>query len=79
MGYRGRVKHGTIVFEGPTSLSEGAVVEVVVVSEGPAGRPAVPTLAERYAAAVGIVEGLPPDLASSHHLEFHGGVRPSDE
>lgn len=78
MGYRGRVRSGTIVFDEPTSLPEGAVVEVVVVQEGGAERLAIPTLAERFAAVVGIAEGLPPDLATSRDRDVAGAARPSE-
>ncbi|MFO0907228.1 MAG: hypothetical protein U0794_02505 [Isosphaeraceae bacterium] len=61
-------------------LPEGAVVEVVVVSEPPASRdPAVPTLAQRYAPAIGIVEGLPPDLGTLHDHTVSAASRPGHE
>jgi hypothetical protein len=50
------VKDGTIALDVPAVLPEGAVVEVVVVSEALPRPTAIPTLAQRYAAVVGIVE-----------------------
>ena len=79
MSYRGRVKDGAIVLDVPAALPEGAVVEVVVVAEKLPQAAVIPTLAERFAAVVGIVEGLPPDLASFHDHDLHGTSRPSDE
>jgi hypothetical protein len=79
VSYRGRVKDGLIVLDAPATLPEGAVVEVVVVSEGSPRPVTIPTLAERYASVVGIVVGLPPDLASDHDRDLHGTARPADE
>jgi hypothetical protein len=75
VGYRGRVKDGVVVLDDPTGVPEGVVVEVVVLSDAPPKVPAAPTLARRYAAVVGIVVGLPPDLATCHDLEYHGTTR----
>jgi hypothetical protein len=79
VSFRGRVKHGVILLDEPARVPEGALVEVVVVSESPAKAPVIPTLAQRYAAVVGIVEGLPPDLATTHDLDIYGTARASDE
>ena len=79
MSYRGRVKDGTIALDEPVALPEGAMVEVVVVSEGLPRPAAILTLAQRYAAVVGIVEGLPPDLAASDDHDLPGTSRVSNE
>jgi hypothetical protein len=79
VSYRGRVKDGTIALDVPAMLPEGAVVEVVVVSEGLPRPAAIPTLAQRYAAVVGIVEGLPPDLATFQAHDLPGTSRASNE
>lgn len=64
----GTVRGGVVVFDGGPALAEGAKVRVEVVEEeaGPA------TLAERFASVIGIVEGLPDDLAENHDHYLHG-------
>jgi hypothetical protein len=79
VSFRGRVIGGTIALDVPAVLPEGAVVEVVVVSEGMPRPAAIPTLAQRYAAVVGIVEGLPPDLDTFHDHDLPGASRASNE
>ncbi len=74
--YVGEVRNGVVVFEGgPPPLPEGAKVRVELVQ--PPARPK--TLAERYAAIIGIAEGLPPDLAEEHDHYIHGTPRRAEE
>jgi hypothetical protein len=75
MTYRGRVKDGVIVLDPPVVLPEGAVVEVATVPAGAPDTPSTPTLAQRYAAVIGIIEGLPCDLAENHDHYIHGTPR----
>jgi hypothetical protein len=74
--YAGEVRNGVVVFEGnPPPLPEGAKVRVELVQQ-----PARPkTLAERYAAIIGIAEGLPPDMAEEHDHYIHGTPRRAEE
>jgi hypothetical protein len=83
MVYRGHVKDGMIVLDGPASLPEGAAVEVAVLpapapsmapagQEGTALQPRVPSLYERLKPLVGAVEGLPRDLAENHDHYLYG-------
>ena len=41
--------------------------------------PTMPTLAERYAAIIGLVEGLPADLSKQHDHYIHGAPRRGEE
>lgn len=74
MTYRGRVENGVIVLHPPASLPDGAEVEVNPV---PSDQGA-PTLYERYKGFIGMVEGLPSDMAGNHDHYIHGAPkRPS--
>jgi hypothetical protein len=70
MTYRGHVRNGVIVLDAPASLPEGAEVEVIPSKDGTA----MLTLAERYKDFIGIIEGLPPDLAENHDHYIHGAA-----
>ena len=74
--YTGEVRNGVVVFEEtPPPLPEGAKVRVELVQ-----KPAQPrTLAEHYAAIIGIAEGLPPDMAEEHDHYIHGTPRRVEE
>jgi hypothetical protein len=80
MTYRGRVKNGVIVFDPPVALPEGSQVTVETLPDqgGPAA-PSMPTLAERYAAIIGSVDGLPADLSEQHDHYIHGAPRRGEE
>ena len=67
MTYRGRVKNGVVVLDEPAELPEGAEVRVEL-AEPRQGR----TLADRLRGVIGIVKGLPPDLAEHHDHYLHG-------
>lgn len=68
MTYRGRVKNGVVVLEKSASLPEGTEVEVSPLKvEADA-----PTLNERYKDFIGIVDGLPPDMAENHDHYLYG-------
>ena len=68
MTYRGHVKNGVIVLEPPAALPEGAAVDV---SPAQADEQ-IPTLNERLKDVIGIVEGLPADMAENHDHYIHG-------
>ena len=66
MSYLGQVKNGVIVLEEEASLAEGTKVRVEPVEEE------LPTLAERLKDCIGIIEGLPSDMARNHDHYLHG-------
>ena len=73
--YTGQVQNGVVVFdEGTSPLPEGSRFHLVPI-EPAMGEPGPKTLAERYAAIIGIAEGLPPDLAMEHDHYIHGTPR----
>lgn len=67
MTYRGHVENGVIVLDDPVVLPEGMGVRVEF-EEYDDGR----TLAERLRDVIGIVEGLPSDMAENHDHYLHG-------
>lgn len=70
MTLRGRIRNGTLVFDAPPALPEGAAVEVELraLDEGESG----PTLYERYRDVIGIADGLPEDFSINHDHYIHG-------
>ena len=55
MTFRGRVKNGIIVLDPPAALPEGSLVEMATIPEESVDAEALrPTLADRYAAVIGI-------------------------
>jgi predicted DNA-binding antitoxin AbrB/MazE fold protein len=70
MTYKGHVKNGVIVLEQPVQLPEGAVVHVEVVETGEQR-----TLAERLRDIIGIVKGMPSDMARNHDHYLYGKPR----
>jgi hypothetical protein len=80
MTYRGLVKNGVIVLDPPVTLPEGCEVEVAtVLDESLPAAPSTPTLAERYAAIIGTIDGLPADLSEQHDHYIHGASRRGEE
>jgi hypothetical protein len=78
--YRGRVKNGVIVLDPPAALPEGCQVEVApVLDESRPPAQSTRTLAERYAAIIGIVQDLPVDLSEQHDHYIHGAPRRGEE
>jgi len=67
MTYRGHVENGVVVLDDPVELPEGAVVQVDLAEEE-----AIPTLAERLKDVIGIVDGLPEDMAEQHDHYLYG-------
>ena len=74
MTLHGHIENGTIVFEPPLALPDGAEVEVKVISviSDPiaASSAETPSLLERMKDFVGTFEGLPPDASVNldHYL-----------
>lgn len=60
------VRNGRIELDEPVTLPEGAEVDVVVVEKEE------PTLLERMAPFVGMLDGLPSDFARNHDHYLHG-------
>jgi hypothetical protein len=71
--YRGRVKDGVVILEKSASLPEGAEVEVSPIE----AKSDAPTLNERYKDFIGVVDGLPPDMAENHDHYIHGAPKRS--
>jgi hypothetical protein len=67
MSVTGQVKNGVVVLDAGTLLPEGTRVRVELVEEADE-----PTLADRLRPVIGIVEGLPSDLAQNHDHYLHG-------
>lgn len=70
--YTGEVRNGVVVLETEHSLEDGTLVRVEPIV---AQSPETPTLAERYAAIIGIIDDLPPDMAEQHDHYIHGTPR----
>jgi hypothetical protein len=76
MTYRGKVKNGVVVLEGPRVPPEGSPVSVRVLkgsarrttTGGKASSPAY----ERYKRFIGMAEGLPPDFSINHDHYLYG-------
>ena len=68
MTYRGRIKNGLVVLEGPESPPEGAEVTVSVVESLPPTK--VPPRRRRFPRSAGIIKDLPPDFSANidHYL-----------
>ena len=70
MTYRGRIKNGAVILDGPVSLPDGSEVEVCPVdSELP------PTWAEVFKDITGKAEGLPPDSSVNHDHYLYGAPK----
>lgn len=67
MTYKGHVEKGVIVLDDPVPLPEGAVMQVEVLETG-----AQQTLAERLKDVIGIVKGMPSDMARNHDQYLYG-------
>jgi len=70
MTLRGHIRNGTLVFDEPPALPEGAAVEVDLrpVGHDESG----PTLYERLKDVIGTAQGLPHDMAENHDHYIHG-------
>ena len=74
MTYRGKYSKGTVILPRDANIPEGAEVEVTLVppSNGGAEPGESPTLYEMLKDFVGILDGLPSDLAENHDHYIHG-------
>jgi hypothetical protein len=64
MSYKGHVKDGVVVFEGPDRPSEGVTVRVEEVAQAA-------NWGEVFKDLIGAAEGLPEDLAENHDHYIH--------
>lgn len=75
MVYRGRVKKGVVVLEGPTRPEEGTEVSVRPIrgaARSPSRKKQPPTLYERLKSVAGKAKGLPPDASVNHDHYLYG-------
>ncbi|HUO09897.1 MAG TPA: hypothetical protein VM008_16455 [Phycisphaerae bacterium] len=70
MVYRGHVRNGVVVFDGPMPLPEGA--RVTIQPEPVAPSDVGPSLAESLGDFIGKAKGLPSDFARNHDHYIHG-------
>jgi hypothetical protein len=75
----GHVKNGTIVFDPPVVLPEGAAVQVEVVAASDEKASTIPrqTLLERLGNVVGSIDDLPEDMARNHDHYLYGTPKKS--
>jgi hypothetical protein len=77
--YTGEVRNGVVVFEGSApAVPSGTKVRIELIEPIETELDSTPTLAERYASIIGIVEGLPADMAEEHDHYIHGTPRRSE-
>jgi hypothetical protein len=70
MSFTGHVENGVVVFDEPTVLPEGTLVEVAVRASAPGARS---SLWDRLNDVVGKADGLPPDASTRvDHYLTHG-------
>jgi hypothetical protein len=75
MVYRGRVRNGVVVLEGPAKLEDGAEVTVRPVRKAArASRKTkrLPTLYEQLKPFIGMANGLPRDMSVNHDHYLYG-------
>ena len=72
MTYRGTVRGGVIVVDGPAMPPEGAVVSVNVIEPMPAEETSAPTWAEVFKDVIGKAKGLPDDSSINHDHYLYG-------
>ena len=75
MTYRGKYSKGTVTLPRDVDIPEGAEVEVTPVAPPPNGGAEAgqsPTLYETLKPFIGILKGLPSDLAENHDHYIHG-------
>ena len=77
MTYRGKYKNGTVVLPKGVDIPEGAEVEVTAIrtpSNG-SGEGSDSSFYERYKEFIGVLEGLPSDLAEKHDHYLYGAPK----
>jgi len=76
MTYRGRVKNGVVVLEGPQVPPEGAPVSVTLLKgrarRSEKGAEREPSLYDRLKPFIGMLDSLPPDFSVNHDHYLYG-------
>lgn len=67
MPYRGHIQNGVVVLDEAADLPEGLEVEVEPCIDA-----THTSLAERWKDLIGIVSGMPDDMAQNHDHYIHG-------
>jgi hypothetical protein len=70
MTYKGHVRDGVIVLDGPLELPEGAEVAVSFSEQH-----AESTWADRLKGVIGMVDDLPADMAEQHDHYLHAAPK----
>jgi hypothetical protein len=72
--YRGKYKNGTVLLPKGVDIPEGTEVEVTLI--GPPANGSIQggesTFYERYKEFIGVLDGLPSDLAENHDHYLYG-------
>ena len=68
MSFKGHVRNGAVVLDGPAHLPEGVEVDVALVRK----KRRKPTLGEELMKFAGKAKGLPRDLARNHDHYLYG-------
>ena len=71
MSFAGHVQNGVVVFDEPSTLSEGTAVEVTPCEPAPS----VPTHYDLFHEVIGRAVGLPEDMAKNHNHYIRGGPK----
>jgi len=67
MTYKGHVKNGVVVFDGPVPVEEGAEVRIHFVrTTTVTSEKSRPTIAQRLESVTGKAEGFPADWSENH-------------
>ncbi len=76
MTYKGTVKGGVVVVDGPAGLPEGAEVQIEVTSSSRSDGPVLDengqTLGQKLLKYAGKATGLPSDASRNHDLYLYG-------
>ncbi|HOD82676.1 MAG TPA: hypothetical protein PKG77_14750 [Phycisphaerae bacterium] len=72
MTYRGRVKDGIVVVEGPECPPEGAQVSIRVLKGRRRKQRKPSSMYEHYKSVIGTAKGLPPDASVNHDHYLYG-------
>ena len=74
MTFRGKVKNGGVVLDGPQVPPEGAAVSVSLRPSPRRARPrkAPATLLDRMRPFIGILDNMPPDFSINHDHYLYG-------
>lgn len=68
MTVSGHIQNGVVVLDEPSTLPEGAAVEVHLIDDDTDG----PTLLDSLKPFVGVIKDMPPDMARNHDHYLYG-------